>query len=501
VKDSKKKPNEPNEFLRSERKLRNWTQEDLAYELSNICDEDEVSERGEINFKMVGSWERGEHTPSNFWQKKMCKLFGKNVLELGFVVSPMVNTQEYSQKNTFQSISPSSTGTQAQYMLDFSREQFLYGQVNTSNQSFVQTQQKLQDLGIDMDELRRILVVGIASIAFSPYPNELLNPEPWERLRRALKKPSTVDEQTVDHLETLANDCWRMIPVVAGVVSHFSRGYVLEHLGTVTELLEGSQSAAIHKRLCSIAGGLSLIAANISSNMRDYHTAKTYYELSIEAAQEANNTSLQAVGLVRLSFNSTRNDQPDLALPLVQEANRLVVQGGHSITATTRSWIAAALAEVYANLGSSQACFRALEQAELRTNPEALGEDPYRTTFTSSLLSGYKGVCYMLLHLPDDAEKVLDEALRQLGSTLTYQKGYILSDLAGACMQQGKVEEMYTHASSALTVASQTKSPEVLQRIHKLRATLEPWADTSYVKALNKQIRPVELQFRGKKRL
>lgn len=101
MKDSKKKPNELNEFLRSERKLRNWTQEDLAYELSNICDEDEVSERGEINFKMVGSWERGEHTPSNFWQKKMCKLFGKNVLELGFVVSPMVNTQEYSQKEMY----------------------------------------------------------------------------------------------------------------------------------------------------------------------------------------------------------------------------------------------------------------------------------------------------------------------------------------------------------------------------------------------------------------
>src|SRR5215472_1112077 len=83
---SNAKQPQPNTRLRYERKFRHWTQEDVANELSRLCDEEgDVPARGEITAKMVGIWERGEYTPGPFWQKKLCKLFGKNAEELGFI--------------------------------------------------------------------------------------------------------------------------------------------------------------------------------------------------------------------------------------------------------------------------------------------------------------------------------------------------------------------------------------------------------------------------------
>lgn len=342
------------------------------------------------------------------------------------------------------------------------------------------------------------LPLDVEEAGYAQHSGDLFLAELHERLRYALKKPSAVDDVMLAHLESIANDCWRMVPVVAGVVSHHSRGYVLEHLSTVTRLLESSHLTSTHQRLCSIAGNLSLITANISSNMQDYSPAKTYYELAIEAAQEANNIPLQAVSLVRFSFNSTRHDRPDVALPLVQEAMHLLTKGDQQATRRTRSWVAAALAEVYAHVKNAQECFEALEQSELQIDSTIWEDDLYHTTFSSSLLAGYKGACYALLCLPEEAEKILRSALKQFASS-PYQKGYILSDLASSCIQQGRVEEMYVYASDALTVAVQTKAPEIFQRVLTLRNNFVSWASTSYVKNLETQMHDLELQFNSRR--
>jgi transcriptional regulator with XRE-family HTH domain len=64
----------PNDHLRHYRKMRHWTQTNLADELYQLCELEE-SERGIINANMIGGWERGEHQPSFFWQKKLCQVF------------------------------------------------------------------------------------------------------------------------------------------------------------------------------------------------------------------------------------------------------------------------------------------------------------------------------------------------------------------------------------------------------------------------------------------
>jgi len=75
-----------NRLLRHQREQRGWTQARLAEELYKRCEADSrPGARGEINAKMIGAWERGEHVPSPTYQEKLCLLFAKSAEELGFV--------------------------------------------------------------------------------------------------------------------------------------------------------------------------------------------------------------------------------------------------------------------------------------------------------------------------------------------------------------------------------------------------------------------------------
>ncbi len=318
--------------------------------------------------------------------------------------------------------------------------------------------------------------LGIVGGALVTPTQTLLNTEPWERFSRALKRPSTIDETTLHHLETLAQGSWQLIPDVTGVVSSDLRGYTIEHLQNVTELLEGSLSESSRKRLSSVGGEFSMIAASMSSNLREFTKAQAFYKASINAAREAGNNQLEAVGLASLAIRLTHLEQADKALPLVQEARRLTTQSGTSIT---RTWLAAVEAEVQANLNDMSACFRALADAESVPENILPGEDPYMTTFSPSLFAGYSGVCLMRFDEPGDAYNVLQEALNHLTIPSISRRCYILTDLVSACVRRGEIEEASNYANQALTLTAQAKSPALWQRIHDIQQELEPWKNVT----------------------
>ncbi len=77
------KPKAPNRSLRYYREVRNWTQEQAAEALLELCG---PGRRGEINAKMISKWERGVQTPGLEYREKLCKLYGvQSPEELGVV--------------------------------------------------------------------------------------------------------------------------------------------------------------------------------------------------------------------------------------------------------------------------------------------------------------------------------------------------------------------------------------------------------------------------------
>jgi tetratricopeptide (TPR) repeat protein len=82
--DAHLKQPQPNQHLRQQRRVRGWTLERAADELYQLCGL-KKSKRGDINAKMIGSWERGEHLPSLFYQEKLSHLYGQSLQDLGFI--------------------------------------------------------------------------------------------------------------------------------------------------------------------------------------------------------------------------------------------------------------------------------------------------------------------------------------------------------------------------------------------------------------------------------
>jgi transcriptional regulator with XRE-family HTH domain len=81
----------PNTHLCHERELRGWSQEDLA-------------EKVGTSQKVVSRWERGESTPLPYYRQKLCTLFGKNAVELGFLDEQSSEDhprEESAKNNTF----------------------------------------------------------------------------------------------------------------------------------------------------------------------------------------------------------------------------------------------------------------------------------------------------------------------------------------------------------------------------------------------------------------
>jgi len=70
-------------LLRHERALRNWSQHELVRRILDLCAEDR--EHPALDTKTVGRWERGEHKPSLYYRKRLCQVFGRNSIQLGFI--------------------------------------------------------------------------------------------------------------------------------------------------------------------------------------------------------------------------------------------------------------------------------------------------------------------------------------------------------------------------------------------------------------------------------
>jgi tetratricopeptide (TPR) repeat protein len=86
--DSHLKQPQRNDLLKEQRLLRGWSQAQAAEELSRLCEDKPLSrESSDINDKMIGRWERGEHLPNLYYQRKLSLLYGKSLQELGFVIT------------------------------------------------------------------------------------------------------------------------------------------------------------------------------------------------------------------------------------------------------------------------------------------------------------------------------------------------------------------------------------------------------------------------------
>ncbi len=307
-------------------------------------------------------------------------------------------------------------------------------------------------------DLMQALTITGAALAI-PEP-ALLRLPIVHHIKRALV--SGPDEMLLLHLEQMTCFCIQLLPKVQGTASRTLLNYVVDRFLLVSELLEYASSQTLRTRLAVVASKLAGVAGEIYFDEKNSDTAYRYFSCAIEAAKIAQHDTLQAMALGYRSFVPIYGHEAAKALPSLAEAHVLAAKNAPALT---KSWLWAVEAEAQANLHDESACFKA------------------------TALLGYRGICALRLHLPEDAEDILLQALASMEPSRLRHKAIVLIDLAATYTQQLEIEEACRCAVHALQIISQIQSSRVLQRLINFRSQLERWRDTPSVRLLDEQIR------------
>jgi tetratricopeptide (TPR) repeat protein len=334
--------------------------------------------------------------------------------------------------------------------------------------------------------------VRIGGVLLFAAPDDLLHAELVDRFSTALKKPSSLDAETLRLLKATTSGYWQLL--IRGSVAYPS---LLEaasgHLRMVVHLLKGSLLPSTRTALSTIASETAQLVGRLLGNMRLYEQAQAHYELALVTGQEANNDSLYATALGRIGWLINLTSHPEEAMVYLEEAQRIAV---HCDAFPLLCWSAAGKAEVGAELAvqmnaeqpDDRNCLRALETVDRfveRIHPE---EETFGTFFDASRQAAYQGSCYMRLKRPHLARPALLSGLNMFEPLAMFTRG-ILLDLAATSIQEQEIEQACSYMHQSLDMILSTHAMKDLRRIRMLHEQLEPWAAVQVVKDMDERLR------------
>jgi transcriptional regulator with XRE-family HTH domain len=338
-----------------------------------------------------------------------------------------------------------------------------------------------EDQGVSRRQANKT-IAGLVGGLLLTSSTKLIDPPLWERLSKTLARHSSVDNQALQGLEHITKSYWQLRSSLG--YSSLLKGFI-GHLETVEQLMQCTHPPAVHTHLCAITSEIAQHIGAIYFDMSNYPLARSYYKVSIEAATEANNHTLCAVGLGRMSFLPIYSNNPHEAIPLLQEAQEVAMR--HS-PPQINAWLASVEAEAQANLHNGSSCIQLLSRAERALESVVQDASPHEVKFDYSRLVGYKGTCYLHLQKTKEALSALDEGMKLIDASSVRQRSIIFADAAAAYAHMGEVDAACSSATHALELNRLTKSSLVLQRLQKVRAIMRPWEVTGIVKDFDAQM-------------
>jgi tetratricopeptide (TPR) repeat protein len=319
------------------------------------------------------------------------------------------------------------------------------------------------------------------------------------RLSATLSKSSAIGKEEITYFNQQTRLYWRAREETA-LPATILYTYVIRHLDDITLLLARLHSSKLRSYLCETICRTVLLAGILLYDMGHYAKARQQYQIAFQAATEAKNPILQAIVWGWTSFTWTYAKCYKEALSCVQQACYFAKQTEDIMV---QAWLGAIEAEIQAHLYDSGACLRSLKSMERGIGASPSQGNSYLFEFNPVLLLGYKGVCLQQFYRREkpttrtflrEAQEALELALAS--ETPMKRKLYYLNDLAGVYARQGEVEVACSHVMQSIPLTLQVGSGSKTLRSHLLlvRTLLQPYEDTSFVRALDEQLSPLLLE-------
>jgi transcriptional regulator with XRE-family HTH domain len=307
--------------------------------------------------------------------------------------------------------------------------------------------------------------------------------QPW-RLARALEAAS-IGHAGVAALEQAVREFARSYP---STPPSSLAGPVFEHFREVVRLLEGPLPVARRRRLAMVAGHLAGLAGNLAFDLHEQAKALAYFEVAVQAADDAETPDLAAWALATRSIVPAYTGDPAGALRLLREAQDRAA--GH-VSPSRRAWLAAMEARAHAGLGDVQSSLSALGRAEAAIERAEPDGGPFGTDFFDlPRLAGFRGTCHLLLGQPQAARAALADVLALRSPADVKGRSLARLDLAQAHAQAGDLDAACAAVAEALTIRDEYRVDPIQRRAREVRAALDPWRDERPVRELDEQVHP-----------
>ncbi|MEV4348922.1 hypothetical protein AB0J83_31070 [Actinoplanes sp. NPDC049596] len=262
---------------------------------------------------------------------------------------------------------------------------------------------------------------------------------------------------------------------------------VVEHTRLGLHLL--SETNGVARRLLATALAESLLLAGRIEffDLRKPEEADATFARALQAAGEADDALLGAAILAHAAFIPGWAQRRTEAAERLRAARTYARRG--SASADFLAWIDAVEAECDTICGHPNDALRVIAHAEeiLAASSEHYVPE-WCTWFSAARLAAFKGNTQLKAGRFAQARDTLTTALSGLLDDEGKQRTVILADLAAVDVAQDKPEDACARLHEALDQLATTWYATGMERIREVRHTLQPWADTDFVREIDDRL-------------
>ncbi|MGH3973257.1 MAG: hypothetical protein ACRDS9_08020, partial [Pseudonocardiaceae bacterium] len=231
-------------------------------------------------------------------------------------------------------------------------------------------------------------------------------------------------------------------------------------------------------------GWISFNADNLSATRRHYEQVRI-------VAHDAQDVELATMVLANSSHAAESSGTPDIAVDYAVAAQTWAERAHNPCLNAYASDIGAC---AFAAIGDYNTTMRHLENTQTYL-PECSESQSSFYTYSEALHVARRGKCLLKLGRAADAVQVIGGSLKLYDAippnSSLYRKTNIAMaklDLSAAHVQAGDIDEGTAMLADVVDFVSQNRADRLVKRVHSIRATLEPWQETSAVKQLDDQL-------------
>ena len=402
----------------------------------------------------LSRWENGHVTPE-YYQALLCELFGVTPGELGFGIQELPTGR----------VRESSPGSAL-----IAKQEWTRDDISNLSASF-------------NDAISSSALADIEMLA-----HEWLAADTPQLVE--LNAGRRIGDSLVATTEHRVIQLRRADDFMSGRTSHTM---VHQELQATTKLLdEAALTEDQIRRLLTVTGELSQLAAWVAADAGLYKQAARYTEGGVLAAHAADDEPLAANIISTLSYQLANTGNPRQAALLARTA---YAGARHTATATAKALLLERVAWADAKSGDLVSCERALGQVEENFNHSAAEDDPdWVYWLNREEIDVMAGRCFTELKQPARAEPLLRSATSGYDNALIRENSLYLSWLAEDYVLLNEIDLAAEIATRVLELGSRANSARTDDRLRHLARMLRRYKDVQAVTSFLNQYKDLSLR-------